>query len=396
MYLYRADNNWPKNYIKEVFRYKRHAQENYSKIILNNTDLLKDKDQFLPNTLFKFYRPTPENILDIENKRLWMSDPANFNDPFDCKIGYDRLAYEKYCLLKFIQNENSNGTKSNGDFSEEEIERINYSSTSIDSSRYVLSKVEEYRNVIFKILSSKSEDTQHRYRLFVHQINVDLENKVDKLRHVGIRVACFSKFERFNEFYNKNQMWSHYADNHKGFCVEYDVSFLKKEMGFNYNISDFYDDTDNYLSERIQALIKGGIFPVIYSSRRVNIPVTRLRKINHCSKELNVESDLNEVFYKNFIVKSTNWSYEKEWRIILDGDVCKYFDNKIPFPYIKTIYLGCRMDNKTIDTMVEIGKKLNIDVVLMKMRGNKFIMEEDGISTYEWEKEKIKWNNPFI
>ncbi|TGA96108.1 DUF2971 domain-containing protein [Sporolactobacillus shoreae] len=396
MYLNKIDNSWPKKYIKEVFRCKRQAQENYSRIILNNTDLLKDKNKFLPNTLFKFYRPTPENILDIENKRLWLSDPTNFNDPFDCKIGYDRLTYEKYNLLKFIQDGNFNGTKSKDDFSEEEIEKIYYSSTSVDSSSYVLSKVEKYSDVIYKIISSKSEDTQRRYWLFVHQTDVDLENKINKLRHAGIRIACFSKFERFNEFYNKNQMWSHYADNHKGFCVEYDVSFLKKEMVFNSNISDFYDDTDNYLSERIQALIKGGIFPVIYSSRRVNIPVTRLRKINNCSEKPNIKSDLNEVLYKNFVVKLTNWSYEKEWRIILDGDICKYFNNKIPFPYIKAIYLGCRMDYKTIDTMVEIGKKLNIDVLLMKMKGNKFIMEEESMSTYEWEKEKIKWINPFI
>ena len=50
----------------------------------------------------------------------------------------------------------------------------------------------------------------------------------------------------------------------------------------------------------------------------------------------------------SFLTKSTAWSYEKEWRMILPNDVSVFYDNMVPFYPVKTIYLGCKMpmDNR--------------------------------------------------
>ena len=88
-------------------------------------------------------------------------------------------------------------------------------------------------------------------------------------------------------------------------------------------------------------------------------------------------------------IKSNNWSYEKEWRIILDDKVCQYYDNKIPFPYTKKIYLGCRMKPNLIETMLEIGDELGIEVSILTTSSNKFILEEKSANRYKCNKE---WN----
>lgn len=46
----------------------------------------------------------------------------------------------------------------------------------------------------------------------------------------NIHLACFS------ETYKSILMWSHYANNYKGFCVEYNF----KELGLNNAVTRFY------------------------------------------------------------------------------------------------------------------------------------------------------------
>jgi hypothetical protein len=191
-------------------------------------------------------------------------------------------------------------------------------------------------------------------------------------------------------------LWSHYADNHRGFCVEYDLSFLKPENNLKIPDRSFYDDKDKYLNERNQAIIRAGIFPVEYTAKRINIPFSKLEKIKiESSGNIFYNSNIDELIYKTFLVKSANWNYEKEWRIIVDENICKYYENKIPFPYIKAIYLGCKADNELINTMIDIGKEINAEVIIVKMDGQKFILESDSTWSYEYDREKSKSNDPY-
>ena len=142
-------------------------------------------------------------------------------------------------------------------------------------------------------------------------------------------------------------------------------------------------------------LTVSGLFPVIYTANRINIPRTKLQKIKlDANNELHHNSDIDTLLYKTFIVKSAKWNYEKEWRIIIDGDICNYFENKIPFPYIKKIFLGCKMEKHNIDTLIEIADELNIEVRLMTMDNKKFVLEVQDTRSYRWDKERSKWNNP--
>lgn len=387
---------WQKSFINNVFSNKTKKKNTFSKIIINEPELVSGKNTHFPKSLFKFYAPTSNNILDVSKKRLWLSHPSSFNDPFDCHTGYDITNYKKHSFLEHIQKVGfvASKNKKNG-FTEEDFNRICISTIEYEYNWH--KNTEEYWWALSKISDTKSEKFKTEIHNIENRYKNEVENKIKKLRDVNIRVACFSDLKSNNFPPNNNdfeymiQMWSHYADNHKGFCIEYDISQLQPDeiIPLKHNIGE---NEEAFSSERIKLLIIAGLFPVIYTANRVNIPRTKLKKIKLSDNDH--DSDIDSLLYKTYIVKSAKWNYEKEWRVIIDGNICDYFDNKIPFPYIKKIFLGCKMSTENIDTLIEIGEGLNVEVVMMDMNDKKFSLEPQNISSYKWEKDRSKWHNP--
>lgn len=391
------NRKWQRRFIKRIFESSDDRKKYFSKIMLQNISFINEKNEYLPKYLFKYYLPTSENILDIKNQRLWLSHPKSFNDPFDCIIGYDSENYERNCLIKFIKENGcvDEDKKSEG-FTLTDKNRILNSRLGNYYSMY--NRLESYSDATRKILESKSEEFQRIIRNILSTKLHQIDSKIETLKNINIRVACFSELERNDEFFNQIVMWSHYADNHKGFCIEYDLEFLSKDTQLSLYDREFYSDNQKeYLIERNTAIIKAGLFPIEYTSNRINIPVTKLNQINIDSYDkITDNSNIDELLYKTFVVKSANWNYEKEWRIIIDGQVSNYFDNKIPFPYIKTIYLGCKADKELIKTMITIGEEIGAEVSILKMDGKKFKLESTGIWSYKYDREKKQWDNPYF
>ncbi len=110
-------------------------------------------------------------------------------------------------------------------------------------------------------------------------------------------------------------MWSHYANNHRGFCVAYNLLGLNQKLQFS-------------------------AVPVLYTQDRVC-----LRSIPLDQDTLNKET--MSLFIQSLTSKSPEWSYEKEWRIIRDEVSCgSKWDNKAKGALLDTIspsaiFLGC-------------------------------------------------------
>jgi len=292
---------------------------------------------------------SPEFLIDIKKQRLWFAHPNSFNDPFDCHTGYDATSFEKHALLEYIKNKGfvANKDSQNG-FTEEDFNRID---CSLPEYKYNwMRNTEEYWDAIRKISESKSQEFKKTIDNLRLKFRRDVERKIEKLREINIRVACFSDLKsdhfppKHTDFESMIQMWSHYASNHEGFCVEYDITPLHPENLIPLESEKVFGDQETYQSYKKDLLLSAGLFPVIYSSNRVNIPKTKLNKIK-IDENGNVQnnSDINSLLYKTYIIKSAKWNYEKEYRIIVDGNICNYFDNKIHFPFIKKIFLGCKM-----------------------------------------------------
>lgn len=386
---------WQRKFIKSIFDSSDENEKNFSRIIMKNPNLINRKNKYLPNYLFKYYSPSSNNIIDLQNQKLWLADPKSFNDPFDSNIGYDKEEFEKRALIKFIDEKGFvDELKKMTGFTLNDKNRIENSYTS-ENYNYKADQ-ENFFDVKCEVLDSKSEKLQDDATQHINELLKDLDNKIKYIKNINIRVACFSRLDKYDEFYKKIAMWSHYADNHKGFCVEYDLSSLHAINHLQLANYEFYEHKKAYIDERNKFIIKAGLFPIEYTSRRVNIPVTKLNKVKlNSSGDLKYNTNIDELIYKTLVVKSSNWSYEKEWRIIIDGAICEYFDNKIPFPFAKKIYIGCRASDELIDILVSIGEEIGAEVELLKMDGKKFTLESEGLWRYEYKEEKKKFNNPY-
>lgn len=129
-------------------------------------------------------------------------------------------------------------------------------------------------------------------------------------------------------------LWAHYAKGHTGFCVEFD------SLKLNNNLDDKF----------IKLKMRFFLFKVIYDHK---FPL-----INPC------DDPMEEIYKKQFLLKSKDWEYEDEWRIVfLDGSNKK---EPIASECIKNIYFGLRASNENIETSIEILKKSNPNIVIFK------------------------------
>ena len=143
-------------------------------------------------------------------------------------------------------------------------------------------------------------------------------------------------------------MWSHYADSHRGFCIEYDFNSLKDEVL---------------------------PFPIIYSENRPLVPWKAA--IDHTSES-------NEQAIKDLtlglLTKDQAWEYENEWRVLLPA--ANPPDLKVP---ITAIYLGAHItsENKTI--ILEIADNHKIPVKQMKTDRGAYELHMENVLNFEGE-----------
>ncbi len=131
--------------------------------------------------------------------------------------------------------------------------------------------------------------------------------------------------------YKNRLMWSHYADSHKGFCVEYDYSSLTE-------------------AEMLSLPL-----PIIYAKGRPLLPWkaaldNTLENISEATAQITL----------GLLTKDDEWKYENEWRILVSSIGSTEFE----MPKISCIYLGAAISDKNKAKILEIAKRKNILVVV--------------------------------
>lgn len=133
-------------------------------------------------------------------------------------------------------------------------------------------------------------------------------------------------------------MWSHYADYHKGFCLGYDFRDTELQSEFE---------------------------PVIYSEDMYDATSVILGDI----------SNINPFWMKYTAMrKHIDWAYEREWRLIKfawEQDNSKY---ALSIPQPKVIYLGCKIDERNKDKLIDAAKAKSMEIYQMKMDEKKFML----------------------
>ena len=119
-------------------------------------------------------------------------------------------------------------------------------------------------------------------------------------------------------------MWSHYADQHKGVCIEYDFA----DSGFS------------------------SLRPVEYTDER-SLKASQLLSISDPMGEHNL------VKQKLFYTKAPQWAYEREWR-----DVRKAHGTVRSFAKVTAVYFGMRCDTAALAALAQLLHAIDSSISL--------------------------------
>lgn len=216
----------------------------------------------LPSTLYK-YKTVDQNSLDmLLTGKIWCADPLTFNDPLDCSPTVN------------IEGENWKSDANYASF------LLNYS--------YLKEKLIELlgehsfsnkiKNMLEDIKMEKAEET-----IVDHNIH-DYEEFLSKQLICHLNPGVFS----LSEDVKSSVMWSHYADEHRGFCIGYAThpTLNSKIHKVNY--------TNDPLCIDLHDLISMLDDPACY------LEASRIKKVA-------------------LLHKTKHWSYEQEWRYIAES-----------------------------------------------------------------------------
>jgi hypothetical protein len=238
----------------------------------------------MPNKLYK-YRPfNVWTLRCLTEAEIHYPEPTSFNDPMDCRptidVNVDRDKLERLyyrLLLRRMTKDKAAGE--------------------VGHLRYMSSEHGDYKT------DPKVED--YLIRMLAREIRDEVDDELGKAGVLSLSATWSSVL-----------MWSHYGDQHRGICIEY--------------------DTTEQNHPRLAA---------------VNYRAPRAIKASDLIrwKALNDEDARVRVMQTYFYAKSKEWKYEKEWRDLRD----KSGSHGVPFR-ITAIYFGLRCDISIITSIVKL------------------------------------------
>jgi len=259
-------------------------------------------------------------------------DFNRFNNILEDEGGKIALKYKNQCIPKKL---------------------FQYNTLLDDKYNYYIEK----NNLRLKTLE-KNEIYVANYRSFNDPFEFEmLSIDIDKLKNDNYDIKEIEKF--LDEFKNKilvscfttikdnMPMWAHYANNHKGYCVEYKINNTEKIYPV------FYENSRNSNSEELTNMIK--------------------EMYNYYSNISSHKEEFYKIFsyfYLSLCCKNEFWKYEKEYRLLykteenkdIKGKTLKIEDEGIN---IESIYIGYKCEDNYIDSLINIAKKLKCNVYKM-------------------------------
>lgn len=225
--------------------------------------------------LYKYCSYNSNSLSILINEKIWAATPVSFNDPLDCNLKFNP-DISTDCFNKYILNK-------------------------------IQDRGEDFKNHIEKKLQDHRKESNEVLSLLYDELE-------------SFRSDTYKKFGVFSmsQINDNILMWSHYADQHRGFCIE------------------LVRSPDNYLGND-------------ECTGPVNYP-TKYPVIDPINSEGQIDPSLKKIMLYS---KSEDWNYEKEWRMIYqEGDTL----NQLPAD-ISAIIFGLRMPNSHMDTIKNILKE---------------------------------------
>lgn len=286
--------------------WKNHYKKMLYDINVTMQDISKYIDKNMPKYLYKYRSFNSYWRSILFDGLVYLPESSTLNDPFDCHIYVDIKKFSDFM----------NGF----------------------ASKYVFPGI-------------PLTDIEKVYN---PRMKYNLDKEYNSTRK-NILLTCFS------ETVNSILMWAHYADSHKGFCIEYDT-------------------------EKIDIEYRRFLFPVIY--QREVYDYTDIAIMNDLSytkymeiikmQGIETEYELKDVTNNALIpmlIKAQEWYYEREWRIVVPSLIFGSNEHLINLGNaISSIYFGANFDENGMDMneIINWAKDKKINVYKMDKEPSKY------------------------
>ena len=305
-----------------------------------------------PNSLFHYRRCSEQSIEAFRENKLFFNTASNFNDPYDCLVFCDKKAIE--------QEINTIGSEENKAFLSALIHNPEMAnSIPFQVAPEFMAKIKETTSI--GDFETRLSGLSDEYWLAIKK---DLQTAISKnLESIVSYYQTQMPLVCLSEKYDNILMWAHYADNHKGFVVEYDSQSLQTRCGTCPEGKDFKTCADWQATR---------LMPILYTNQRYDatgyIVDSTLANLFNAHGLQNLWS-FRDCFaqYKINIYKHYCWDYEKEWRLQLYNVNGKKEIKAKPV----AIYLGCRIAKCYEDILVKYAKEQNIKIYKMNEHPSK-------------------------
>ncbi|MFV5513791.1 DUF2971 domain-containing protein [Acinetobacter gerneri] len=337
-------------------------------------EAIQKKNTLIPPKLYKYRNLTNNALNNLKTKTLWFDSPHNMNDPYDCRFSVQSLA-NAACSI--------------------ELFNALFQDLSQDLKNNYINRLKTEKILVGELLHDKSlmngqPDFESTMKLIQAIEDISHKSMVDNLQKTIHFCSLSSNFESM-------LMWTHYCNEHKGFCIEYDFSALQFDDHYIKNIfpvkyNEVLFDLTPYFPNDIEKLKDIELF-------KKNKKTTLLNPPEH--KRL---FTLNPIFQKDI-----NWTYEKEWRVIdLQSKLEK--GSSLGSPNPSAILLGSKffeqfdVDVRNRDLnylgtlslafdLLSFCKNNNLEIKLMKNDPQKFKMISEIVSYDACKKKLIDLKN---
>lgn len=280
----------------------------------------------------------------FRKNQVWFAQASTFNDPFDCNhyIDIDRTSDEWREILQQFERQFAQaallgpGLLVQGLWNAL-IERYNENAEAAERPKLPTLTKDKLLELT-RQLGAKAEVTfggQAPVELVADEslgaarLNEVLNHYFEKSRQaVDERFGVFSLAEHPDNIL----LWSHYADEHAGICIEFDLASHPKA----------FPNTHAVRYQQESPVIEKRFANVLMNLAGEDRSLDEALLLRLAKRDVDTEWTDREI-RSWFLTKSSLWQYEKEWRSILPGPGLK----RIPAGAISGIVLGCKASLET-------------------------------------------------
>lgn len=286
---------------------------------------LRLKRRHFPKSLFKYRAVTDYALKNLRDSTLYLSPVNDFNDPYDSGFIFDPL------------------------FGEDPVEDLLGLVSGIDKEfkESILCADDPLREfdsfVKARYAPGGNFDPGEAAKVSARRSEWQKKLSPEKITELNDSYRAPARVCSLSERLDSFPLWAHYADNHKGFVMEYDFRSLK-----------FGDDLSNTL------------WPVRYSGVfDGNKLLRRSGPGDHVDSVISLLAALH---------KSPDWAYEKEWRVFAHQVGQLPDDSSVAAP-LKAVYLGMNIPADKMQTVIENASIAGVPVFKMQLVRHEFRIE---------------------